>query len=146
MKKYIALLLVVVTACTSCDRSKQAAKSAINKTGEVVGKGASELADGIAKGVSETFDCSVKVAEPLAKKGLSTGKFIVTDSSLVLYCIFDKDLKQTFMAKVFDPKGAEYGRSKVSISAKAGEARYVSFVFGEQSIIESKSEFVIESL
>ena len=150
MNRIVSLFLLSTTLfCFSCNRAKEKAKDAINKTGETVGKGVSEFADGLKEGVTKTFDCKLEVSKDLSTKGISTGKFnIETDSSaankVVVYLIFEKDFNQTVKAKVFDTDHKEYGRTSITISAKAGEAKFVDFVFDQRTDIESRSKIVFE--
>lgn len=44
-----------------------------------------------------------------------------------MYSIFDKEYSGEVTVKVFDKNGMEYGRSKVEISAKAGDAQLCRF-------------------
>ena len=150
MNRVVSLFLLSITIFIfSCNRAKEKAKDAINKTGETVGKGVSEFADGLKEGVTKTFDCTLEVSKDLNAKGIGTGKFsIETDSSTankaVVYLIFEKDFDQTIKAKVFDADNKEYGRTSLAVSAKAGEAKFVDFVFDQRTDIESRSKIVFE--
>lgn len=135
--------------CFSCNRAKEKAKEAINKTGETVGKGVSEFADGVKEGVTKTFDCKVLLSNDLTSKGVSAGKFSIesdstNDNKLVVYLIFDKDFNQPIRAKVFDVDNKEYGRTSVAVTGKAGEARFIDFVFDRRTDIETRSKIVLE--
>ncbi|MFT3846408.1 MAG: hypothetical protein QM725_15230 [Lacibacter sp.] len=149
MKNIVLFLLAISLLAFSCNRAKQTAKDAINKTGETVGKGVSEFADGVKEGVTKTFGCELKLSKQLAESGLGTGKFSVeydstTECKVVVYFIFDKDFSQTIKAKVFDPENKEYGRTSVSVSAKAGEAKFIDFLFDKRTDIESRSTILFE--
>ncbi len=150
MNRVVALFLLSLTfLCFSCNRAKEKAKSAINKTGETVGKGVSEFADGLKEGVTKTFDCTLEVSKDLQTKGISTGKFSIESDSVtankaVVYLIFEKDFNQTIKAKVFDADNKEYGRTSAAVSAKAGDAKFVDFTFDKRTDIESRSKIVFE--
>jgi hypothetical protein len=150
MNRVIALFLLSITILSfSCNRAKEKAKDAINKTGETVGKGVSEFADGLKEDVTKTFDCKLEVSKDLNTKGISTGKFsIETDSATankaVVYIIFEKDFNQPIKAKVFDAEHKEYGRTSATVNAKAGEAKFVDFIFDTRTDIESRSKIVFE--
>ena len=63
---------------------------------------------------------------------------------LVIYLIFEKDIKDTLTAKVTDKTGVETGRTKSAIEGKAGDAGYFDFIFDKRSYIESRSKILIE--
>jgi hypothetical protein len=150
MKKIVLLLFFAVSLFAfSCNRAKQKAKDAINKTGETVGAGVSEFADGVKEGVTKTFDCRLELSKDLAASGVSTGKFSIeydsaTASKLIVYFIFEKDFNKTVSAKVFDTENKEYGRTSLTISGKAGEAKYFDFFFDKRTDIESRSKILFE--
>jgi hypothetical protein len=150
MKKIAPLLLFATSLFTfSCNRAKEKAKDVINNTGETVGKGVSEFADGLKEGVTKTFDCNLELSADLLAKGLNTGKFSIESDSgtanrVVVYLIFEKDLNQTIKAKVFDTDHKEYGRTSVTVNNKAGEAKFVDFIFDKRTDIESRSKIVLE--
>lgn len=150
LKLSVIALLVVATTFTACHSAKEKAKAVINKTGETVGEGASEFVKGVSKGVEQTLQCTVETTAPLAGKGLKSGKFTIgdtdsaKDNKLTIYLIFDKDFKSTVAVKVFDRNGQEYGRTRLAIEAKSGEAKYYDFIFDNRTDIENKSKFVME--
>jgi hypothetical protein len=67
-----------------------------------------------------------------------------SNNLLTLYLIFEKDLKTTLTAKVFDKNGLEEGRAKIEISGNAGEASYYDFSFDKRTYIEVKSKIILE--
>lgn len=149
MKKTIVFLLAISLLSFSCNRAKKTAREAINKTGETVGQGVSEFADGVKEGVTKTFGCELKLSKQLTDQGLSTGKFSIeydssTECKVVVYFIFDKDFNQTVKAKVFDPENKEYGRTTLLVSGKAGEAKFFDFLFDKRTDIESRSTILFE--
>ena len=150
MKKLI-LILVIFTLAVACNNVKDKAKEAINKSGEVMGKGATEFAEGVTAGVDKTLECEINVSPKLVQQGIKTGKFLIENDScggehnkLVLYLIFDKDFKANISVKAYDKKGLEVGRTKAFVSAKAGEAKYTDFSFDKRTYIEVKSKLVVE--
>ena len=126
------------------------AKDKANKTGEAVAKTGSEFADGVAKGIQKTFSNEITVSDNLKTNGLKTGKIIITstdsttDNILSAYLIFDKDFDQPLLIKIFDEQGLEYGRTNQLVSAKAGEAKYVDFIFDKRTNIDGKGKISIE--
>lgn len=150
MKK-LMISLLSLSLLMACHTVEDKTKKVINKSGEVIGKGATEFANGISKGVDKTLECTLTLSETLQQKGLKTGNFsIETDSSgthrnkLVVYFIFDKDLNQPLLFKVYDNKGLESGRSTLMLNGKAGEAKYVDVVFDPRTDIESRNSITIQ--
>lgn len=155
MKKILSTLFAILLFANlnlfvSCNQAKEKAKQTINKTGETVGKGTSEFINGVSEGVDETFECELQISKQLSDRGLTNGKFKITDSKdtkdniLTAYLIFANDFKQNVSVKVFDQNGQEYGRVSLLVEAKKGEAKYFDFIFDQRTNIESKSKFVIE--
>lgn len=149
MKHYFVIITGVLFVSLSCTRIKSTAKETLNKGGEVVGKSATEFVEGVSEGVERTLDCLIVVSEELINKGISTGKYFITndsgvDNKLTLYVISDKDFKGRLFAKVYDKSGFECGRRYVDVSFNAGEAKYVDFIFDKRTSIEVRSKITIE--
>jgi len=144
--KFLAAALCLCMAC----HVKEKAKEAINQTGEAVGQSASEFVKGVSSGIDHSFDSRVELSGALHNQGISLGKCFVKSGNnhleniLAAYFIFEKDVKQTVHAKVFDAQGLEYGRTTVALQSKAGEATFVELIFDPNTKLESKSKFVIE--
>ena len=149
MYKYFTLIIFLLVI-GGCNGAKEKAKDAINKAGETVGQSTTEFAKGVSEGVDKSLGSEIELSPLLLSKGIKAGKCIITDSAdahnniLSLYLIFDKDFKQQISVKINDSKGLEYGRLKQEVSGKAGEARFVDFIFDKRTNIESKSKFIIE--
>lgn len=123
---YFSILMIRV----SCNRVKEKAKETLNEGGEVVGKGATEIIEGVTEGVERTLDCEVNLSDALLKKGLTSGKYYIgqdsighIDNVLRLYLIFNKDLKTYLTAKVKDKSGLETGRVKMDIEKRFGQCQ-----------------------
>jgi len=150
MKTISILGISILVIAASCNWTRDKAKDAANKTGEVVAKTGSEFVDGVAKGIQKTFSNDVIVSDNLKTNGLKTGKIIIsgtdstTDNILSAYLIFEKDFNQQLSVKVFDEQGLEYGRTNQLISAKAGEAKYVDFIFDKRTNIDGKGKISFE--
>ena len=148
--KHIITILSVLMLLVSCSRVKEKAKETINKSGEAVGKTATEFFEGVYEGVDKTLQCELSLSNVLTDKGLKTGKFAVEsadggrNNQLTVYLIFDKDFKSPVTAKVFDKNGLEIGRTKIDVEGKADETGYFDFVFDKRSYIEVKSKIVLE--
>ena len=148
--KYIILFFSTLMLLASCGKIKEKAKETINKSGETVGKGATEFFEGVSEGIDKTLQCELSLSSSLVNKGLKTGKFAIENAEegrnnqLVIYFIFDKDFKSPVTAKAFDKNGLEVGRAKIEIEGKADEAGYFDFIFDKRSYIEVKSKIVLE--
>lgn len=144
MKKYVLLLLFgfVILSC-------QKAKETVNKSGEIVGKSATEFIGGVSEGIDKSLECELILSEDLKQKQISTGKFFIEDgqigksNKLVVYFIFEEDFSNEVSFKVNDKKGLETGRAKILIEGKKGEASYFDVPFDNRTIIESKSKIYI---
>jgi len=145
------LTITIVIAITSCSHAEKRAKEVINKTGEVVGKSATEFIEGVSEGIDKTLQCEILLSQTLKDNGLQYGKFEINNDTqgghnniLTLYIIFNKDFKGKILAKVFDKSGVECGRALVNVEMKAGEANYYDFCFDKRTQIEVKSRITIE--
>lgn len=150
MKK-TTLIFAIITLLFACNRIKEKAKDGINASGELVGKAAAEFTEGVTEGIERTLDCSINVSTDLNQKGISTGKFQISNDSLggynnmlSVYLIFDKNFNNDITVKITDKKGVEIGRTQRNITAKKGEAKYYDFRFDKRSQIEVKSDIVLE--
>lgn len=150
MKK-INLIIASLFVMAACSDVKEKAKETLNQGGEIVGKTATEIAEGIKTGVDKTLECDIQLSQQLKDKGVKTGKFSIENDStggsnnvLVLYLIFEKDFKNALTVKAMDKNGMETGRSKLFITAKAGDAGYFDFKFDKRTYIEVKSKIVVE--
>jgi hypothetical protein len=150
MQKLFSFLLVCVLL-TACHTVEDKTKKVINKSGEVIGRGASEFAKGISEGVDKTMECKLTMSDALIRQGLQTGSFSVeTDSTglhrnkLVVYFIFEKDLNQSLSFKVYNSKELESGRCSITVNGKAGEAKYYDVVFDARTDIESRNRITIQ--
>ncbi len=151
MKRNTISLAVLFFFIISCDNIKQEAKEAVNKSGEVAGKTATEFIEGVTEGVEQTLQTNLEFTQELKNRGLHTGKCVVKNDSsggsnnlLVLYLIFDQDVKKDLLFKVFDKNGMEIGRVKKQVEGKAGEAKYYDVAFDKRTYIEVKSKVTVE--
>ena len=146
----IILIVSVLMLSVSCSRVKEKAKETINKSGETVGKTATEFFEGVSEGIDKTLQCEISLSSFLIDNGLKTGKFSIENADggrnnqLTIYLIFDKDFKSLVSAKVFDKNGLEVGRAKIEIEKKADEAGYFDFTFDKRTNIAVKSKIVLE--
>ena len=140
------IFIVAISLFFSCNKVKETAKATINKSGEVVGKTATEFVEGVTEGVDRTLDCKIELSKNLIDCGLKTGKFTIENDSvgnqnnkMVVYLIFDKEINRELFVKVLDKKGVESGRCKINVEGKIGDAKYYDVVFDKRTNIETKS-------
>ena len=117
----------------------------------MVGKTGSEFVDGVKSGIDYTFNCTITVAEPLQKAGISTGKFYLQKdtvkqnySILSAYIIFGQDYNGTLTAKVFDKNKNEYGSATITVTGKKNEAHYYDWHFDTRTNVEARSLIMLE--
>ena len=151
MKRILPLFILSIFSMISCNRVSEKTKDTINKTGETVGKTATEFFEGVAEGVDKTLECEIVLSEKLQNKGIKTGTFSVNNddlggknNKLTLYIIFEKDFNQTIFAKAYDKKGLETGRTKIKVSGKADEAAYFDFTFDKRTYIGVRNKVILE--
>jgi len=143
-------LLLAFVLLASCGRIKEKARETINKSGETVGKTATEFFEGVSEGIDKTLQCEISLSNSLIDKGLKTGKFAINNAEggqnnqLTIYLIFGKDFKMPVTAMAFDKHGLEVGRSKIDIEGKTDETGYFDFTFDKRTYIEVKSKIILE--
>lgn len=147
MKSPVHFLITVFCALTIC--SCQKAKETINKGGEAVGETATEFIEGVSEGVDRTLECKISLSEKRINEGIKTGKFYIEDegnskdNKLVIYIITEKAVNDTLTFTVKDKKGVEFGREKLILNTKAGDASYYDVIFDARTDIEAKSTIEI---
>ena len=148
--KSLILVLLSGLLFISCNDVKEKAKETINKGGRAVGETASEFADGLKDGVENSFESKIELSDELQAKGISLGKYYIeseettgNDNKLVIYIITEKDFKAPLTFKLINKNGVEYGRKKIEVEGKAGEANYYDVVFDARTDIELKSTIEI---
>ncbi|MAX71617.1 MAG: hypothetical protein CMC76_11065 [Flavobacteriaceae bacterium] len=150
MKYFRLLLTITLILFLSCDRISNKAKEGINRGGEVVGESATEFFDGVSDGVDKTLDCEIIFSEELLNKGLKKGVYDIesqpvgNNNKLILYIIFEKDFSKELIAKAYNKKNQEIGRTKVMVEGKAGDAIYFDFLFDKRTDIGYRNKIVIE--
>ena len=145
--KLIAIsgISIFLLSCSSHD-----VKEKINQAGDVAGQTVGEFASGVSTGIGKAFEMKVELSEELKGKGMSFGKTTVssdtgaTDNLLTLYVIFNQDFDGSLTAKAFDVKGLEMGRTKLNVSGKKDEAKYIEFRFDKRTNIDNDSKLTIE--
>lgn len=104
MKKLIVLFVAIITIAAYTEIKEQT-KKAINKSGEVVSKTATEFVEGISEGVDKTLQCELSLAQALTDKGLKTSAHSIqssreaSDNKLQLYLIFSQNFNTPLTLK-----------------------------------------------
>ena len=153
----LASIVALTAALASCDELTGKGGAGLHKAGETVGRSATVIVDGIGEGIKRADKRQLVVGEDLKKRGLRTGKFRVDkaeggltdkepegDNRLTIYCIFDKNIDRSVTVTLFDEAGEEYGRTRVKISGRAGEARNIDFIFDPRTDIERGTRMMVE--
>jgi hypothetical protein len=144
------LFLTIYASALLASCSTSTVKDKINQAGDAAGQVTGEFIEGAAKGIQKAFDVKVELPQNLQEKGVEFGKATVssdssgTDNLLVVYVIFNKDFKGELTAKVFDDQNQEFGRSRMVIVGKKGDASYIEFHFDKRTNIDSKNKIVVE--
>jgi len=153
MKHTIIAFITSILILTGCTGVSDKTKEAINKGGETVGKTATEFIEGVTQGVDKTLQCKVILSSDITAKGIKQGKFTIENgpdgghnNCFRIYFIFDKAYDNTLLVKAFDKNGLEFGRVKMQVKGKAGDASFFDFVFDPRSAIEVKSVIEISEV
>lgn len=147
MKRKAALLPFLFLL--SCGRVAEGTKDALNKGGEFAGSAATEVIEGVATGVEDTWSIDVALSEELKAQGLSIGKTQVEtdsagmDNQLIVYIGTDKAFSGAVSAVATDEEGREMGRSGLQLDLAAGNADYFTFKFQARTDLERKCRVVI---
>ncbi|WP_299117133.1 hypothetical protein [uncultured Winogradskyella sp.] len=150
MKLNIWILCMMCLVFVSCNKIADKTKEGINKSGEVVGKTATEFIEGVSEGVDKTLECEITLSKELKTKGLSKGVYniegqpIGNNNKLTIYLIFNQDFDSDIIAKAYNKDGLEIGRAKTNISGKKDEAGYFNFKFDELTDIGFRNKITLE--
>ncbi len=134
----------------ACNWTKEKARETIHKSGEIVGKAGSEAADGIRKGVQESFANLVELSPAFQRKGLTVGRVMVsgtdssTDNIVSVYLIFDSSYAGKITARAVDENNLEFGRAGLSVNVASGVAQYMDFVFDRRTNIDRGDKIFLE--
>lgn len=132
-----------------CGRVVEGTKEALNKGGELAGSAATEVIEGVATGVEDTWSVDVTLSEAVRAKGLSIGRTQVEadsaerNNTLIVYLIAGAAYTDTLQALATDEKGLEMGRCTAVISMASGDADHVLFRFQDRTDLERKCSVVI---
>jgi hypothetical protein len=134
----------------ACGRAKQEAKEALNTGGELAGKAASEVIDGVTTGVEKTWSVEVALSPALSQRGFALGKTSVETDSLgkanlvVLYLTNSAAVDDTLHVKAFGKDSLEMGRALLPIKAGAGTGAYYEVRFPARTDLGRKDRVIVE--
>lgn len=141
--------LACLLACTACERAKEGAKDALNAGGEIAGKAATEVIEGVTTGVEETWKVDVRLSPELAASGVGLGKTAVDsdslgyDNHLVVYITTEMALRDTLQVLAMDKDSLEMGRAQLIVDAAAGSGNYYDVRFPARTDLERKCTVLI---
>jgi hypothetical protein len=121
----------------------------LNTGGEIAGKAASEVLEGVKTGVEETWSVNVRLSPELLSKGVSLGKVSVdsdslgNDNLLVVYLANGQALRDTLSVLAFDKDSLEMGRAALVVDMAAGAGAYYEVRFPARTDLERKSTVFI---
>ena len=151
MKTYTSsMLLLCLLAFAACDEIKSSTKATISKSGEAVGKTATEFVAGVGNGIDKSLALNIVLSPELEQKGLAPGTYSLGKGTgenkniLTLYLIFNQPFADTLTVKAFDKEGLEIGRSKIFVKGQADEAAYYDVPFDTRTNFESKGKVLLE--
>jgi hypothetical protein len=122
----------------------------LNTGGEIAGTAASEVIEGVATGVEETWKVDVRLSDARVKQGLGLGKTSVEvgatgkENLLVVYLTNTAAINDTLRVLAYDKDSLEMGRALVPISAPTKGGNYYEVRFPDRTDLERKSHVVIE--
>lgn len=138
----------IFLALFSCNKIKETAKSTINKSGEIVSKSGAEFADGLKKGVDETFKNELILSDQLKKEHIEVGKLDyenddVNGNKVKIYLIFKKPINKKITVKLLDSEKKEYARIDDTLIANENQSKNIEWNFGK-TFIQSRGFIKIE--
>lgn len=148
--RYWTRCLAVLVLLAACDRAKQGAKDALNTGGELAGKAATEVLEGVASGVEETWSVQVQLSPQRRQQGLGLGKTAVEgdtlgkSNKLVLYLTNTAAVDDTLRVTAFGKDSLEMGRALLPIKAAAGSGAYYEVHFPARTDLGRKDRVTIE--
>lgn len=129
------VLALVVLVGVGCGYVSEGTKKALNKGGELAGTAATEVVEGVATGVEETWDVAVELSPAHSAAGLVIGTTSVEadeegrQNRLVVYLSTSGAVHDTLTAIAYDKRGAEMGRTTqvITMAANTGDHIVLSF-------------------
>lgn len=140
------LLLLMISAC---NWAGEKTRDALNKGGELAGSAATEVIEGVATGVENTWSVDIRLSDELRSRGLALGKTSVEIDSagrsnrLIVYLSTESALSDTLTAIAFDQAGAEMGRASIPLTVAAGTGDFHVIHFQAYTDLERKGRVEI---
>lgn len=144
------ILLALGLGLGACNRARQGAKEALNTGGEIAGKAAGEVLEGVTTGVQETWSVNVQLSDTRKAQGLGLGRTSVesgtngNDNVLVVYLTNDAAINDTLRVIAYDKDSLEMGRATVPVKAGAKAGAFYDVHFPDRTDLERKCRVVIE--
>jgi len=141
MRSLTFLLFFVLSAC---NWAGEKTRNVLNKGGELAGSAATEVIEGVATGVEDTWSVDVRLSEDLKTQGVMLGKTSFENDSagrtntLIVYLSSDRAIADTLTAVAFDQAGAEMGRTTVPLVIDAGNGDFHLLHFQTYTDLERK--------
>ncbi len=142
-------LVAVALLAGSCNWAEKKTKEALNKGGEIAGSAATEVIEGVTKGVERTWKVDVELSAGLQARGLRLGRTQVVsdehgrDNRLVVYLSTDQGLRDTLSAIALDKDMLEMGRTTLVVDAPPNSGNHYELRFQERTDLERKSRVLI---
>lgn len=139
-----ALIAAAFAVLGACIRAAEGAKEALNKGGEIAGKAAGEVLEGVKTGVEDTWSVRVRLSPELTQRGLGLGTTRVesdslgNDNLLVVYLTSEQALTDTLRVLAFDKDSLEMGRAALPLHVEAGSGTFHEVRFPARTDLERK--------
>lgn len=136
--------LVLLLLLAGCEHAAEGAKEALNKGGELAGKAAGEVLEGVKTGVEDSWSVAVRLSPELQQRGLGLGRTSVESDTLgnnnllVIYITAAHDLTDTLQVLAFDKDSLEMGRALLPVQAAAGSGAFHEVRFPARTDLERK--------
>lgn len=114
-----------------------------------VGESASSIVKGVKSGIEKASKINIDISDELKNRGISNGKVELSSKGghhnvLNIYMIFDKKVNRNITVKVANSQGLEIGRAKTLVTADAGDAKYIDFVFDKRTNIDRDNKITMQ--
>lgn len=139
------LQVAVCAVFFGCNWAEHKTRSVLNKGGELAGRAATEVIEGVTTGVERTWSLDVSLSDALLDQGLKLGKVdpeIGLDgrqNKVVMYISAARPFQDTVVAVAFNKDGLEMGRTAFMINAAAGSGGFCVAQFQNFTDLERKS-------
>ncbi|MBL7964217.1 MAG: hypothetical protein JNM31_10295 [Flavobacteriales bacterium] len=143
------LLTLAALAVMGCDRASRGAKEALNKGGEMAGRAASEVAEGVVTGAAAAWSIDVALDSSLQAAGLVLGVTeVAADSAgrnnrVHVYLSSARAVNETVQAVAYDKDGRECGRTAVVLNLGTNSGDYHELRFQARTDLTRKSRVLI---